>query len=155
VFDTAAMGGCCTAVSAVNTADNSMGPLSKVAWSNRMDPVQVAFSRGARLAIVGVPLAPQVSGLLSWIREVLLRVTPDSAMEPVFTCNVAKQCRALGTRDSQPPRGGPGNVSDVIGSSQCFSHCRCDPATRLMANYSESTFDVAPLAASARPVDVC
>ena len=36
----------------------------------------------------------------------------------------------FGTGDSQPARGGPGNVSDVIGSSQCFSHCHCDPGAR-------------------------
>jgi hypothetical protein len=31
------------------------------------------------------------------------------------------------TRDSQPPRGGPGNVSDVIGNSQCVPHCTVTP----------------------------
>jgi hypothetical protein len=30
-------------------------------------------------------------------------------------------------RDSQPPRGGPGNVSDVIGNSQCVPHCTVTP----------------------------
>jgi hypothetical protein len=33
----------------------------------------------------------------------------------------------LGTRDSQPPRGGPGYVSDVIGNSQCVPHCTVTP----------------------------